>query len=179
MRPRTVVGVVVGLLVLATGVALFIAQERDPGGAGGDSTRLAPGFTLPALRPDRPEVALSAAPGKPTVVNFFAAWCEPCKKELPVLREAALRHAGVIEFIGVDHQDSRSDAIELLDAFGITYPTGYDPKGEVAARYGLRGLPATVFITPGGRIVELHQGEITGAELEERLHQLTLQSRAS
>lgn len=177
MRPRTVVCLVVGLLVLATGVGIFIAQERDGGGAAGDSARLAPDFTLPALRPDRPEVALSAAPGKPTVVNFFAAWCEPCKKELPVLREAALRHAGVIEFLGVDHQDSRSDAIELLDAFGITYPAGYDPKGEVAARYGLRGLPATVFITADGRIVELHQGEITGAELEERLHQLTLQSR--
>ncbi|MBW3615338.1 MAG: TlpA family protein disulfide reductase [Actinobacteria bacterium] len=180
MRARTAVTLVVGLLALAAGVGLFIDGQRGAGGAGGAAgtpVRLAPAFSLPELRPERPAVTLASTPGKPTVVNFFAAWCEPCKKELPVLREASLRHAGTITFLGVDHQDSRSDAIERLDEFGITYPAGYDPKGEIAARYGLRGLPATVFIDADGRIVDLHQGQISSAELEERLRRLTLQSR--
>lgn len=175
--PKAVAAVAV-LIAVAVAVALFIGQASDPAGTGASDTgRAASPFRLPELRAERGEVVLAAAPGQPTVVNFFAAWCEPCKRELPALQAAAAANRDVA-FLGVDHQDSRLDAIELLDAYGITYPTGYDPKGEVAARYGLRGLPATVFITPGGRIVELHQGEITGAELEERLHQLTLQSRA-
>ncbi len=180
MRARTVVTVVAGLFAVAVAVGLFIDEQREVGnaGQGGDtSARIAPGFSLPELRPERPAVTLAATAGKPTVVNFFAAWCEPCKKELPLLRDASLRYAGTVAFLGVDHQDSRSDAIERLDEFGITYPAGYDPKGDVAARYGLRGLPATVFIGADGRIVEVYHGEISAAQLDERLRQLTLQNR--
>ncbi|MDP9441922.1 MAG: TlpA family protein disulfide reductase [Actinomycetota bacterium] len=181
MRARTVVGLVAGLVALAAGVGLFIDQQgrgRTAAGGADSSARLAPPFSLPELRPDRPPVTLAGAPGKPTVVNFFAAWCEPCKKELPVLRDASHRYAGTIQFLGVDHQDSRSDAIARLDEYGITYPAGYDPKGDVAASYGLRGLPGTVFIAGDGRVVDLHHGQITAADLEERLRRLTLQSRA-
>ena len=181
MRARTVVGLVGALVAVAAGVGLFIDQQgrgRVASGGADSSARLAPPFSLPELRPDRPAVTLAAEPGKPTVVNFFAAWCEPCKKELPVLREASLRYAGTVAFLGVDHQDSRSDAIARLDEYGITYPAGYDPKGDVAARYGLRGLPGTVFIAADGRIVDLHHGQISAADLEERLRRLTLQNRA-
>lgn len=181
MRARTAVGVVAALVALAAAVGLFIDQQGQvptASGGAGPSPRLASPFSLPELRPDRPAVTLAAAPGQPTVVNFFAAWCEPCKKELPVLRDASARYGGTIAFLGVDHQDSRSDAIALLDEYGITYPAGYDPKGDVAARYGLRGLPGTVFIAGDGRIVDLHHGQISAAELEERLRRLTLQNRA-
>ncbi len=181
MRARTVVVLVGALVALAAGVGLFIDQQgrsRIASGGMDSAARLAPPFSLPELRPDRPAVTLAAAPGKPTVVNFFAAWCEPCKKELPVLREASLRYAGTVAFLGVDHQDSRSDAIARLDEYRITYPAGYDPKGDVAARYGLRGLPGTVFIAADGRIVDLHHGQISAADLEQRLRRLTLQNRA-
>lgn len=181
MRARTAVTLVVGLLALAAGVGLFIDGQRGAGGAGGAAgtpVRLAPAFSLPELRPERPAVTLASTPGKPTVVNFFAAWCEPCKRELPALRAAAAANPG-ITFLGVDHQDSREDAIELLDTFGITYPAGYDPKGDIAARYAIRGLPATVFIDTDGRIVELHQGELSAKELQDRLDRLTLKKPAA
>lgn len=179
LSARSAVVAVAVLIAIAVGVALFIGKGSGPAPApDASSRRVAATFALPELRADRPEVVLGAQPAEPTVVNFFAAWCEPCKRELPALRAAAAANPGVT-FVGVDHQDSREDAIEMLDSFGITYPAGYDPKGEVAARYAVRGLPATVFIGTDGRIVELHQGELSAKELQERLDRLTLKKAAA
>ena len=179
--PRAVVAVAV-LIAIAVAAALFIGSgdggaPLDAGGAA-DTGRVASPFTLPELRADRGEVVLAAAPAQPTVVNFFAAWCEPCKRELPALQAAAAANPDVA-FVGVDHQDSRLDAIELLDAYGVTYPAGYDPRGDVAARYAVRGLPATVFIATDGRIVDFHQGELSADELQDKLRRLTLRKPAA
>jgi DsbE subfamily thiol:disulfide oxidoreductase len=174
MSARTAVLAVAALIAVAVAAALFIgasAGNDDPDSAA--ATRPAPTFSLPELREDRGTVALTATPGTPTVVNFFAAWCEPCKRELPALAAAAKSTPGVT-FLGVDHQDSRLDAIELLDAHGVTYPAGYDPHGDIAAKYAVRGLPATAFISADGKIIDFHQGELSAKELRERLDRLTL-----
>lgn len=179
---RTAVVAVAVLIAIAVGAALFIGSggsttsRVNAGGEGYVPGVPAPEFSLPELREGGREVSLAAVPTQPTVVNFFAAWCEPCKRELPALRAAAEANTGVV-FLGVDHQDSREDAVELLDRFGITYPAGYDPQGEVAARYGIRGLPATVFVATDGRIVSMVQGELSTKELQDRLNRLVSVSR--
>jgi thiol-disulfide isomerase/thioredoxin len=177
---RAVLAVAV-LLAAAVAVAALLERDRSATGAGPAAVAADPGqaapFTLPSLRSPG-EVSLAAAPGKPTVVNFFAAWCEPCRQELPALRTAARDNPGVA-FLGVDHQDSRLDAVELLDAYGVTYPAGYDPRGDIAAKYAVRGLPATAFVSADGRIIDFHQGELSAKELRERLDRLTLRKPAA
>ena len=178
--PKAVLAVA-ALIAVAVAAALFIGASGGPDAGTTDgvaATRPAATFTLPELREDRGDIALTSSPEKPTVVNFFAAWCEPCKRELPALQAAAAARPDVA-FLGVDHQDSRLDAIELLDAYGVTYPAGYDPRGDIAARYAVRGLPATVFISTDGRIVDFHQGELSAEELRERLDRLTLRKPAA
>jgi thiol-disulfide isomerase/thioredoxin len=174
---RAVVAIAV-LIAVTAAVAVFIGRDAATDDPSSPTGRVAAPFTLPELRADRGQVGLAAAPGKPTVVNFFANWCAPCKRELPAMRDAAAAHPEVA-FLGVDHQDSREDAIELLDRFGVTYPAGYDPKGDVGAKYFIRGLPATAFIDADGRIVDFHQGELTTKELQERLDKLTLRKSAA
>lgn len=179
MSARRAVVAVAVLISLTAAAAVFIGSASSTEApTTGSPRRLAVPFTLPELRSDRGEVALMAEPGSPTVVNFFAAWCEPCKRELPALREVSAAYPDVA-FVGVDHQDSREDAIELLDRFGITYPAGYDPRGDVAAKYFVRGLPATVFIGSDGRVVDFHQGELSAGELRKRLDRLTLRKPAA
>ena len=165
---------VAALIAVAVVAALFIGE----GAAQRDEARPAVPFRLPELREDRGAVELTATPEKPTVLNFFAAWCEPCKRELPALQAAAAARPD-IAFVGIDHQDSRLDAIELLDAYGVTYPAAYDPRGDLAGKYAVRGLPATVFISTDGRIVDFHQGELRADELQERLDRLTLHKPAA
>jgi cytochrome c biogenesis protein CcmG/thiol:disulfide interchange protein DsbE len=177
MTARNAIVAVAVLIAAAVGVAVFI--ERGPSAPasspGAGSLHLAASFELPGLRPGEPDVSLAASAGKPTVVNFFAAWCEPCKDELPALRDAAATHIA-ITFVGIDHQDSRDDAVQMLEKFGVNYSAGYDPSGDVAARYALRGLPATAFIDAKGGLVELHQGALTAQALELALQRLTLRS---
>jgi thiol-disulfide isomerase/thioredoxin len=176
LSTRRAVVAIAMLIAVTAAVAVLIGSGSSTDDGGRASTaagRAAAPFSLPDLRADRPPVELAAAPGKPTVVNFFANWCEPCKRELPAMQAAAASHPEVA-FLGVDHQDSRQDAIELLDRHGVTYPAGYDPRGDVAAKYFVRGLPATVFIGADGRVVDFHQGELNANELQERLDKLTL-----
>ena len=180
MSARRAVIAVAVLITLTAAAAVFIGQASsvDTPGAAAEPGRLAVPFTLPALRAGEPEVTLAAKPDKPTVVNFFSWTCEPCERELPALRDAAAANPEVA-FLGVNFQASREDGIELLDRYGVTYPAGDDPRGEVGAKYAIRGLPATVFIDTDGRVVALQHGELSPRELREQLDRLTLRKPAA
>ena len=181
MSARRAVVAVAVLISLTAAAAVFIGQASSPPEATTTvegSGRVAVPFTLPALRAGGPDVVVAAKPDKPTVVNFFAWSCEPCKRELPALQDAAARHPDVA-FVGVNFQASREDGVELLDRYGVTYPAGDDPRGEVGAKYAIRGLPATVFIDKDGRITALQHGELSPAELQAQLDTLTLRKPAA
>ena len=88
------------------------------------------------------------------MLNIWRSWCPPCREEAPQLEEVwtQYRFRGV-QFIGVDHQDSRGAGIAFVRKFGITYSSAFDPGGTVAARYGAVGIPTTFVIDRRGRIV--------------------------
>lgn len=180
MSARRAVVAVAVLISLTAAAAVFIGQASSPPEAttAEETGRFVVPFSLPELRPGRPDVVLAAKPDKPTVVNFFAWSCEPCKRELPALRDAAAANPGVA-FVGVNFQASREDGIELLDRYGVTYPAGDDPRGDVGAKYAIRGLPATIFIDTDGRITALRHGELSPTELQEQLDRLTLRKPAA
>lgn len=169
LRPPAVVAV--ALLALAGGI-LFAVSRPDSGPAAESGIPVvAPDFTLDDVRQRGTAVTLGAG-RQPVVLNFFAAWCVPCRAELPVLQEASRRTAGSVRFVGVDVADSRTAAAELLDATGVTFPAGYDPDRAVADRYRLRGMPTTVFIGADGRVSEVAHGKLSAAELDRRLERL-------
>ena len=110
--------------------------------------------------------------GAPLVVNFWASWCGPCRREMPALVATAERFDGRVRFVGVNHQDNREDAVEFAADAGLSYPSGSDPEGEVARRIGLRGMPTTLFVDAEGRILEQRTGELTEATLAKTIDRL-------
>ena len=110
--------------------------------------------------------------GAPLVVNFWASWCGPCRREMPALVAAAERFDGQVQFVGVNHQDNREDAVDFAAAARLSYPSGSDPNGEVARRIGLRGMPTTLFVDAQGRILERRTGEMTEATLAKTIERL-------
>lgn len=104
--------------------------------------------------------------GRPVVVNFFASWCGPCVRELPLLIETAEAEADQVTFLGVNHVDQRDLAEEMVEEFGITFPTLRDPDGQVVAQVGGRGLPHTVAFDADGRLAGRVFGELTPTNLE-------------
>ena len=109
--------------------------------------------------------------GRPVLVNLFASWCEPCKRELPLLVDAA-SEADDVTFVGVDHQDQRENAAAMLEDFAIDYPTLYDPAGETAFEVGARGMPTTVVFDRDGRLAGRVIGELTEASLAKLLEEV-------
>jgi len=115
----------------------------------------APAFSLHRLTGDG-ELSLRSFRGKTVVLNFFASWCSPCKREAPVLEQLWRRDRNDhVMILGIDTgPDAASDGRRFVQAHGITYPVVFDPNADLAYnRYALPGLPATYVLNADGRIV--------------------------
>ncbi len=109
----------------------------------------APDFTLTSTTGKK--VTLSALRGDPVVIVFFASWCHPCEEELPVLQQFARDDATHLRVIGVNFEDLPSDTANFVRQLGVTFPALVeDPSGPVADRYGILGIPQTVFVDARG-----------------------------
>lgn len=123
--------------------------------------RPAPPLSGPTLEGGTVDIAGFA--GQVVVVNVWASWCVPCRREHPLLVRAAevLEPFGV-QFIGINTQDSEDDARAFLEergAFG--YPSVLDPDGRWAVEWGTFGVPETFVIDADGRIRAKKIGELT------------------
>ena len=169
-------GMVVAVAVLlgVFAIAWVALAAMGSSGLGQDPFgREAPDFTLPKLEGEG-TITLSALRGKPVVLNFWAAWCDPCKQEAPVLAaaEKTWRSQGV-RFLGVDSEDVRDDALAFDDTYGIEYNSAFDPERTMANQYGVLGYPETFFIDADGIIRAKYVGPIDAATLDQYLAQIT------
>ncbi len=89
---------------------------------------------------------------RPAVINLWASWCEPCRAELPAVEAFAKAAGPSIDVIGVDTADERSPAQSTMSDFALTYPMVSDPDQHILHSVGAQGLPATLFVAPGGDI---------------------------
>ena len=113
------------------------------------------------LDPKGKDVDLSAFEGSLSVVNFWATWCPPCRKELPYFEDlkADLADDGVrIVTISLD-KGGRDKAAGYLEGEGLTLPAYSDPKASLSRQMGILGLPVTAILDPDGREIGRYTGE--------------------
>jgi cytochrome c biogenesis protein CcmG/thiol:disulfide interchange protein DsbE len=106
--------------------------------------------------------------GRPVVVNFFASWCPPCNAEAPDLAAFAKAHPQVA-FLGVDVNDKLADARGFVTKYGLPYAVVYDAQGAIGQRYGVDGIPTTMFFDKTGKQVAAVVGAMDRAGFEEKL----------
>ena len=159
-----VVVVLVGAVVAA--VLLTSGGKKAAGSA-------APNFTLANLQDGKGSISLASYKGKPVLVNFWATWCVPCKDEMPLLEAAHKKWASKVQFVGIDRQDYKPDALRFAQDTRVTYPLAADPDATLDGSYRLRGMPTSVFIDRNGRVVQRVTGPLTRAQLDDGLKALT------
>lgn len=120
-----------------------------PGAARPTASELPP-LTLECLG-GGPDTVLSDVSG-PAVVNLWASWCTPCRKELPILARLDEAAGDRVTVLGIDYQDpDPGAALGLATDSGVAYPQLADPGGSLADQLKILGLPGTVFLDARGR----------------------------
>ena len=165
-RPRALLAAL-GPAVLALAAWLAVPALLTPVA---EAARRLPDVTLTTLAGD--QVSLADLSGGPLVVNSWATWCLPCRREIPQLARAAAENPEVtFLFVNQGEQRAAVEAFLTADpsrrALLAAHPGRVllDRDMAVAARLGGVGLPTTYFFAPGGELLGTHVGEISGAAL--------------
>jgi cytochrome c biogenesis protein CcmG, thiol:disulfide interchange protein DsbE len=151
MSPLKLVGQVaaVGLVVALLGLLVWKVVEDDKTNVARDFEKgketKPVDFHLERLNGDG-SLKLSSLRGKVIVVNFWAAWCVPCKREAPLFQKASEDYRGKVAFVGVDTADFTGEARQFLERYGVRYPNVRDPDTSVLDDYGGLPIPRTYVI---------------------------------
>lgn len=168
-------GVAIGLVVALLGLLVWKVAQDEGGNPAADFAEgkrvQAPSFALRRLDGDG-TIRLDSLRGNVVVINFWASWCNPCKKEMPRLEQAWQRYRGRgVTFIGVNTTDFTGDAQRFVERYRVTFPNVRDANGRVLAKYGGLPIPWTYFVARDGRIVGYIRGEVTAEALEDGLQE--------
>ncbi|MCB1799626.1 MAG: TlpA family protein disulfide reductase, partial [Gammaproteobacteria bacterium] len=110
------------------------------------------------------------------VLNFWATWCPPCRKETPEFVALQASFGEQVQFIGIAIDDE-DPVREFADTYGVNYPLLLGDVDAVAMSRSLgnryEGLPFTVVARPGGGVVLRHTGGLERSQLEPLLRELT------
>ncbi|MGM8214009.1 thiol-disulfide oxidoreductase ResA [Bacillaceae bacterium W0354] len=156
--------IVLLILVISLVVVLFVnAQKDNPLIAEGDQ---APDFMLERL--DNGEtIQLHDLKGKGVMINFWATYCEPCKKEMPFMDELYKKYKDDgFEIIAVSVDKNELVIRNFFERLGLSFPIVHDKKGVVMEAYNIVPLPTSYFINPDGTIDNVVKGPLTLKNLE-------------
>lgn len=139
-----------------------------------ESSAAAPDFTF--CDQEGNSYALSDFQGKPVILNFWASWCGPCKKEMPEFQEAFDAYGEQIQFLIVNLTDGQRETKETASAYigkmGYTFPVYYDTDMAGARAYSVNAVPVTYFVDGEGNLVSQTLGMLTGEALQKGIDAL-------
>ena len=117
-------------------------------------------------------VHLSAITGKPMVVNLWATWCPPCRREMPALLDAQRANPD-ITFVFVNQGEPAEAVRGFLDANRLELQNVLlDANLQVGKETGSRGMPTTLFFDAHGKLIDQRMGEVSEATLKQRIEAL-------
>jgi len=149
-----------------TGVALcclLLLPSKGFPAAPGDE---APNFVLPTLETDR-VMSLPDFRDKVIYLDFWASWCGPCRKSLPLYEEMQKQFPPEkFEIVAINLDEDRNDAIRFLEKHPVSYKILLDPAGTTASQWQVQAMPTSFLLDVDGKIIKVWAG-FTASHLEE------------
>ena len=175
-----IAGALVGYTYLSRGESAPQLSENDGEAAveGEDESAPQPAPDFTVYDAEGNEITLSALmDGKPTVLNFWASWCGPCRSEMPHIQEAYERLGGEVSFVMINMTDgqreTRESAEEYMAESGWTFSIYFDSDYDAAMTYGAYSLPQTYFIDAEGRLIAAARGSMSAEVLQSGIDMIT------
>ncbi len=130
-------------------------------------------FELKTLSGDK--LQLHTDDGKPTLVNFWASWCPPCKKEMPDIQKAYEKYGKEVNFFMVDltFNDSLDKMTEYIEENNFTFPVLLDETGDVTMDYQVAVVPTTFIVDENHVITHKIMGPMTMQQIETIMNEIT------
>lgn len=144
-------------------LGLLLAASATLASAAATVGAAAPDFTLRTLSGSN--MRLQEQRGQVVLVNFWATWCGPCRKEMPHLNRIADKYksSGLV-LMGVNVDDNVKNAADLSAKLGVNFPVLLDTDKKVSRLYDLNSMPSTMVIDRSGRVRYVHRGYQDGYE---------------
>ena len=174
------VGALVGYTYLSRGESAPQLSENDGEAAveGEDESAPQPAPDFTVYDAEGNGITLSALmDGKPTVLNFWASWCGPCRSEMPHIQEAYERLGGEVSFVMINMTDGQRETQESAEEYmaesGWTFPIYFDSDYDAAMTYGAYSLPQTYFIDAEGHLIAAARGSMSAEVLQSGIDMIT------
>jgi cytochrome c biogenesis protein CcmG/thiol:disulfide interchange protein DsbE len=165
-------GVFALIALLIYGVAIKSGGNKFDNAVAGGQRELAPTRQLRVLNEQR-TASLEDYRGKVVLLNFWASWCDPCKKEAPAVERAYQRYKSQgLQVIGANVDDLSTKANAFIEKYGITYPNWVYSSGNATRDFGTRRMPETFVIDRDGKVVALQRYEVDDDWLNKTLKPL-------
>lgn len=132
---------------------------------------LAPVFTLSDLSGQA--ITLSELRGKPVLLNFWATWCPPCRREMPDLQAFQAQYGDQVTVLGINWAEDPPTVRSFLERYGITYTNVLDRQGKAFVAYRLTGIPTTFFLDEEGVIRGVWLGPLKTDKIAESFAKIT------
>ncbi len=158
-RIVTILIVVVALFGVAWTIVQFNQSSQHLGPSKIEVGATAPDFA--ATNTEGQQVRLSEYRGKVVLINFWASWCKPCVREMPLIHSIFQSQDNDIETLFINVGEAKGTVNEFMKEQQLTFPVIIDVTGKVSSMYGITGLPATFIMDKTGTFRKVVLGEVT------------------
>ena len=145
--------------IATTALAMMLVTTARPAAAAHVTSvtpgAIAPAFTLPARRGD---VSLKSLEGKVVLVDFWASWCEPCRRSFAWMSTLHEKYGDRLAIVAIDLDRKREDADAFLEKNPVPFTIAYDPAGKVAEAFHVAAMPSSFVIDPAGKVLHARAG---------------------
>ena len=167
-----VIGIWIGVLLGGIAIVTVVMSGKiSSSGQGSDNAQQvmaavddpAPDFQTQNLAGET--FRLSDQKGKVVVLDFWATWCGPCVREMPMLQAYQDKYPSML-MLGVDEKEDATKVKQFIDKSEINYPILLDPDGKVSSLFQVMMLPTTYFIDDQGVVRFRHLGSLDEEQLK-------------